>query len=156
MDVHTETIDAIRVTYFRGVGPYQQSLPPTWAKMRAYAAARGLFTPSALVLTIAHDNPRTTPPEQIRGDACVSVGDDFEPDGEAAVQTIPAGLYAVARYVGPYAGLAAAWGSFACTWSREHGYGPRSAPSFEVYRTNPATTPADQNVTDLYEPIQPV
>ena len=155
MDVRIETIDPIRVVYFRGTGPYAQMMPPLWKRMGGYAARRGLANAESMFLTIAWSDPRTTPPEEIYGDPCVSVGPDFEPDEDAQVQTITGGPYAVARYVGPYEGLSTAWGELCGAWMTDNGRQFRPGPPFEVYRNNPADTPPAELVTDLFAPVQP-
>lgn len=153
MDVRIETIEPIRVVYFRGYGPYQKSLPPLWKRMNEYAGRRNLHSADAWYLTVPHDDPGQTPPEQIRGDACISVPADFVPDGDAAVQTIPGGPFAIYRYVGPYDGLANAWGQLINKWMPTSGHHPREAPCFEVYRNDPGSTAPAELVTELYQPV---
>src|SRR5260370_18225689 len=81
-DVRIEKFPPRRVAYMRHIGPYVE-VGPTFQKFMAWAGAHGLFGPDTLAIGIGHDNPATTPAEKLRYDACVTVGDDFKPEGEA-------------------------------------------------------------------------
>jgi AraC family transcriptional regulator len=155
MELRTEMFGPVRLACIRAVGPYSQTFPKIWPQLRTYARTHGLEKDGALFLSIAHDNPQTAAPEKIRGDACVSVPDDFTPghaDG-VEIQVIPAGRFAVAKYVGPFDGLPAAWGEFCDRMLPAQKFPPREGPPFEIYRSDYGSTPPDQLVTDLYMPI---
>jgi AraC family transcriptional regulator len=156
MDVRLETLDPIRVAYLRASGPYQTTLPTLWKRMSAEATRRGLWRPGAWMLTIANGDPRITPADQIKSDACITVDEDFVADGDLPVQTIPGGLHAVYRYVGPYEGLGQAWVRLADEWLPTSGYRPRRLPGFEVYRNTPRDVPPSELVTEIYEPVEAV
>jgi AraC family transcriptional regulator len=156
IDVRVETIQPLRVAYIRGNGPYAQMFPPLWKRFNEIVNLRGLRKPEAWYLSICLDDPQATEPDKIRGDACVSVDDSFslQANDELKLQTIPAGMYAIARYVGPYSGLGAAWGELCGQWIPANQYQFRQAPCFEVYRSDPKTTPQEQLLTEIYEPVQ--
>jgi AraC family transcriptional regulator len=78
----------------------------------------------------------------------------LQSDDELKLQTVPAGLYAIARYVGPYSGLGPAWGELCGQWIPASQYKFREAPCFEVYRNDPSNTPPEQLLTEIYEPVQ--
>ena len=50
---------------------------------------------------ISYDDPETTPPEQIRYDACLRVEDDVEPEKDIGLKEIAGGTYVVAIHEGP-------------------------------------------------------
>jgi AraC family transcriptional regulator len=159
MNTRIEDMPAIRVVFIRGIGPYGQTFPKIWPLINALAKRCNLRKPGTLSLSIAHNNPRTTAPEAIVGDACISVPDDFELDHDAKdngiqIQTIPAGRYLIAQYVGPYDKLASAWGEFCDQVLPKRNVRTRKAPPFEIYRTDPATTAPDKTTTDLCMPIE--
>lgn len=154
MKIEVRTIEPMRVAYLRGTGPYQQMFPPLWRRFCELAGPRGLFTPTARTLSLCLDDPRTTPPEQIRGDACITVGEDFAGDDELKVQSIPGGRHAVATYVGPYSGLPAAWHALLHDWLPANGHRGRGAPGFEIYANDPRHTPEAELITEIHEPIE--
>jgi AraC family transcriptional regulator len=154
MDVRIETIESMRVAYVRGIGPYATTLPRTWARLNELAGPLGLHRPGAWYLTICNDDPDVTPPDQVRGDACISCDAAFRPSGEVQTRTIPAGAYAVMRYRGPYSGLGAAWQALCGQWLPQRRLRIRCAPCFEVYRNQPGEVPESELLTEIYEPVE--
>jgi AraC family transcriptional regulator len=153
MNVDIRTIAPIRVAYLRGTGPYPQRFPELGPRFAKLAGARGLFTETARTLSVCVDDPNTTPPEQIRGDAYVTVGDHVAGDDELKVQTIPGGTFAVATHVGPYRDLPTAWHVLLHEWIPQHGHRSRGTPGFEVYASDPRMTPEPELATEIDEPI---
>ena len=94
MEVKIAKVKPIRVAFMRHVGPYEKC-GETWGKFCAWAGPRGLLGPQTTVIGISHDDPEVTPPEKIRYDACITVDENFEPEGEVGVQEIKGGDYAV-------------------------------------------------------------
>jgi AraC family transcriptional regulator len=153
-EVRIRTIEPLRVAFLRHIGPYQD-VGPTFERFMGWAARRGLFVPGALVLGISWDNPDVTAPEKIRYDCCITVGPDFQAEGEVGVQTLDGGDYAVATHQGSYTELGAVWGWLYGTWLPASGREPRNGPSFSVYPNTPQGTPPEQLVTDIYLPLEP-
>jgi AraC family transcriptional regulator len=152
--VRIETLPARRVAYLRHVGPYQ-SVGPTFQQLMAYAGQHGLFGPATVVLGVCWDDPEMAPPERIRYDCCVTVGEAFTPDGEVQVQTIEGGEYASATHVGPYEKLREIWSWVYGTWLPASGRTTRQAPPFEVYRNSPMDTPPEKLITEICVPLKP-
>jgi AraC family transcriptional regulator len=137
----------------RHTGPYQEC-GPTFQKMMNYCMANKLFGPSSLVIGVGWDDPKTTPPDQIRYDACLTVDESFQPDGEVKVQTLEGGNYAVAAHVGPYETMAETYRWFIDTWLPASGKQMRMLPMYEVYRNSPADTPPEKLLTDIHMAIE--
>lgn len=154
MDVRIEELATMQVVFARGVGPYQLVAQQAWQRLCAWAGPRGLFGPTTLCLGICHDDPEVTPPDKIRYDAAMTISRPVTPEGDIGVQEIPAGKYAVATHHGPYEKLGETWGQLCGQWLPRSGRRLRSAPSFEIYRNDPNTTPPQDLVTDLYAPIE--
>jgi AraC family transcriptional regulator len=66
----------------------------------------------------------------------------------------PAGRYAVFTHIGPYSALHESWTFVYRDWLPATGYPLRDVPPFELYVTNPETTPPAQSRTDLYLPLE--
>lgn len=148
MDVRIETIEPIRVAYLGATGPYGSTFPPLWNRLNDYAARKGLDRAETVRLSVPRDDPRCTDPDELRGEACISVPGDFVPDEGVQVQTIPGGKYAVARFAGPREGLYQAWCDLCAQWIPANGHQPRAAPCFELNRNESAAP-----LTEIYEPI---
>ncbi len=147
-DVRIEKFPPRRVAYMRHIGPYVE-VGPTFQKFMAWAGAHGLFGPDTLAIGIGHDNPATTPAEKLRYDACVTVGDDFKPEGEVGVQTLSGGEYAVARLRGPYADLPHVYHHLCEVWLPASGRAAGPAPPFEVYLNSPGMVREEDLFTDV-------
>lgn len=124
-----------RVAYLRHVGPYgSPAISQTWQRFAAWAAQRGLFQPGRMVLGVAQDRPTLTAPEQCRYDCCVEVDAGFQPEGDVAVQTLPGGRYACARYSGSsIPELHNAWTRLFREWLPDSGWQADDGPAVEWY-----------------------
>jgi AraC family transcriptional regulator len=153
MHIEIEQLPAMRVGTVRHVGPYNE-IGPAFQRVAALAGASGLFqTPGAVMLGIYHDDPRSTPPAQLRSDAAVALPAGVElPDG-LAEQVTPSGRYARATHVGPYERLPDAWAEFGASLGAS-GHRLREGPGFEIYRNDMSQTPSEELRTDLYMPVE--
>jgi AraC family transcriptional regulator len=154
MNVEIQEMPALRVGAIHHTGPYNQ-ISPVFAKLGAIAGPAGLLArPGAACMAIFHDDPEVTPPDQLRSDAAVIVGDDTVLPPQLAEHRLPAGRYARAVHVGPYEQLGDAWGRFMGEWLPASGYRIGSGGSYEIYRNDPTTTPKEQLRTEMYISIE--
>ncbi len=154
MKIEFKELEPIRVATLRHIGPYNQ----IGAKIGAlceWGAAHGADSANNDVMAIYYDDPKTTPPEQLRSDAALKVDDKMQPEGDVKIATIEGGLYAVGIYIGPYSGIGQAWGEFMAQLG-QMGRKSRPLPCFELYVNDPCCTPEAELITLLYEPIEPV
>ncbi|MHC4618810.1 MAG: AraC family transcriptional regulator [Planctomycetota bacterium] len=155
MDVKIERLEAMRVAFVRHVGPYSEA-GEAWGKLCGRLGAEGMLGAEARFVGVCHDDPEVTPPEKIRYDACVTVSDDFEPEGEIGVQTIGGGEYAVVTHAGPYEKLGQTYAKLYGQWLPQSGRGPRSEPCLEFYLNDPEGTEPEELLTDIYAPLEVV
>lgn len=141
------------VAFVRHIGPYAEC-GEAWGKLCAWAGRRGLLGPQTVNIGISYDDPEVTPPEKIRYDACVTVDDSVEPEGEVGVQTLRGGEYAVTTHRGPYEKLAETYGWIFGKWAPKSGRVVSSAPCLEVYLNDPHRTPPDQLRTEVCVPLE--
>ncbi|MFO7594846.1 MAG: GyrI-like domain-containing protein [Desulfocurvibacter africanus] len=153
MDIGIKTFEPIRVASVRHVGPYA-ACEPAWQKLCGWAGQKGLLGPDTLAIGISYDDPASTPAEILRFDACVSVPDSVQGEGEIGIMTIPGGRYAVAVHMGPFSGLEQAYKDLYGGWLPEQGLKPRDEPAFEIYRTDPSITPAEKLITEICVPLE--
>ena len=73
MDFKIEKIPSYRIAYIRQIGPYGTGNIQTMEKLKNWAKSNNLL----IILGIAHDNPKTTKPENCRYDTCMVVSNDY-------------------------------------------------------------------------------
>jgi AraC family transcriptional regulator len=154
MDAKIVFFPVTKVAYVRHVGPYA-GCHAAWETLCGWAGPKGLLGPQTRVIGVCHDDPEVTPPEKIRYDACLAVGEGVTAEGPVGVMDIGGGDYAMALHEGPYSGLHQSYATLCGVelpkLSREPGY----APSFEIYVNDPATTPPKDLRTEIYIPLLP-
>ena len=152
MEIRFEQRKPVRVACVRHVGPYQEC-GPAWERLCTFAAEKGLFGPGTLQIGIGHDSPDVTPAEKLRYDACLTVDDRFQAEGDVGVLELPGGEYAVGTHRGPYSGLPEAYRWIFGQWLPTSGRQLRAAPCFEIYVNDPTTTPPEDLVTEICLPL---
>ena len=116
--------------------------------------------PETLILGIGLDDPRVTPTEKCRYDACVTVPPNTKGEGDVGVYDIPGGKYAVYRFEGQYAKIyeemGRAWNDLMGGWFPDSGYQPDDRPCFEIYRESEEELKTGNFVVDICEPVKPL
>lgn len=153
MDVQIKKIEPFKVAFVRHTGPYAEC-KPAWDKLCSWAGPRGLFKPEARFIGISYDDPAVTPPEKLRYDACITLADDIEAQGDVGIQIISGGDYAVTTHTGPYTNLSETYARLCGQWAPSSGRELRSAPCFEVYLNDPDKTPPEKLLTEIYLPLE--
>ncbi len=153
MDVRIETLKPMRVAFMRHTGPYADC-GPTWEALCGWAGRHGLFGPDTVILGLSHDDPEVTPAEKIRYDACITVGDNVEAEGDVGIQEIGGVECAVTTHKGPYEKLADSYARFCGEWLAQSGREMVVGPSIEIYRNNPEDTPPEELLTEIYLPLK--
>jgi AraC family transcriptional regulator len=152
MQVEVKKLKPLRVAFMRHVGPYQ-NVGETWNQLCAWAGPRGLFGPQTRMLGLCYDDPEVTPPDKIRYDACMTVGEEVAADGPVGVQEIAGGDYAMVLHSGPYEKLNETYAALCGQWLPQSGRELRSAPAMEIYLNSPNDTLPDQLRTEVYVPL---
>lgn len=154
MDVTIDRLAPRRMVRLRHTGPYEEC-GEAWGKMMAWAGQQGLFGPRTWCAGLSHDDPHTTPPEEIRYDACVSCPPDFEADAPFEVFDFEGGEYAGVVHRGSYEALAKPYDFLYHEWLPKSGREPRAAPCVEVYRNSMHDTPPEELETEVWIPLAP-
>ncbi len=91
-----EHILPVRVAYLRRTGPYGPGNNSTMEQLKTWAKNERLLNHESVIFGIAQDNPKTTPPEDCRYDACLAVADSFcTRDDRISLGQLDGGCYAV-------------------------------------------------------------
>lgn len=153
MEVKIKTQDTIRVAFIRHIGPYIEC-EKAWNKLCEWAGPRGLLNAQVKFIGICHDDPQVTPGDKIRYDACITVGDRVEPEGEVGITTIEGGEFAVILHKGPYENLEKTYAELMGGWLMTSGRELRDIPSYELYLNSPDQTPPEELLTEIYLPLK--
>ena len=153
MKVEIAPYPELRVGTVRHTGPYMQ-ISDAFARLGELAAPSRLFErPGAMMVALFHDDPETTPPDQLRSDAAVAVADDVPLPAGLTEQRIPAGEYASTVHVGPYEQLGDTWARFMGEWLPASGRRLGPGVSYEVYHNTPMDTPKEKLRTEIRIPL---
>lgn len=152
MHVELKPMPALRVAAVRHVGPYNR-ISEAFARLGEIAAKAGLVREGTEMLALYYDDAETTPADQLRADAALTVANDVElPSGLTEIR-IPPSRYAWTTHIGPYTGLGDAWARFMGTWLPQSGHRVGPTPSFEIYRNTPGNASPEALRTEMYLPI---
>jgi len=161
MKVEVKNLPPYRVAYVRVIEGYGTGkIKPAFDKVIKWAGARDLMGPDTLILGIGLDDPRVTPTDKCRYDACVTVPPNTKGEGDVGVYDIPGGKYAIYRFEGQYAKIheemGRAWNDLMGGWFPDSGYQPDHRPCFEIYRESEEELKAGKFVVDICEPVKPL
>ena len=153
MQVEITEMPELRVASVRHIGPYSQ-VSQAFERLGSIAGPAGLFAqPGAAMIGLYHDDPETTPKEELRADAGVVVSASARLPQGLNEQRLPAGKYAKVAHKGAYEQLGDTWARLLGEWLPSSGYRLGPTPSFELYRNTPMDTPKEQLVTEIYAPL---
>ena len=105
------------------------------------------------MIAIYHDDPETTPQDQLRSDAALVVPENVKMPNGLVEQHISAGRYAHTVHVGPYEQLGDAWARLLGEWVPASGNRIGDGVSYEIYLNTPGEVPKEQLRTELYVPL---
>ena len=154
MDVQIKEMPELRVGTVRHVGPYNQ-IPLAFERLGAIVGSAGpsLRAAGASMIAIYHDDPDSTPPDQLRSDAAIVVPEEVRLPEGLVEQRLPAGTYARALHVGPYEQLGDAWARFMGEWLPASGRRVGEGSSYEIYLNDPTKVAKQELETEMYIPL---
>ena len=154
MDVEIKNFPELRVAAVRHIGPYIQ-INEAFERLGQIAGSAGLIQPPRTEMVgIFYDDPDSTPADQLRSDAGITVAPDVPLPKGLEEHRVPAGSYASTVHVGPYEQLGDAWARLMGEWLPASGKRIKSdAPSYEVYLNTPMTTPKNELRTEIRIPV---
>lgn len=109
---------------------------------------------SGLFVGICHDNPATTPAENIRFDACISVPEPVRSETTIGFQPFPAGTYAAVTYHGLLGdGLGLAYRTIAEEVANSRRHEIVGIPGIEIYQTPGGLGEHVEHCVDVLLPV---
>lgn len=94
MKFKIETLPNYRIAYMRRVGPYGPANIEVMERLKKWAKKKDLLE-SAILFAIPQDNPKTTPPDHCRFDACIVIPHDYQVDDTVFEGEISSGQYLI-------------------------------------------------------------
>jgi AraC family transcriptional regulator len=154
MDVVIKNFPELRVAAVRHIGPYMQ-ISEAFERLGQIAGGAGLIQPPKTeMVALFYDDPESTPADQLRSDAGITVEPDASLPAGLEEHHVPAGAYASAIHVGPYEQLGDTWARLMGEWLPTSGRRINSdAPSYEVYLNTPMTAPKEELRTEIRIPV---
>ncbi len=138
-----------RLATLEHTGPYNR-ISEAFAKLGAIAGPAGLFGPDTAMLALYFDDPESTPVNELRSDAALSVAAGKAIPSTLVEKKLPSGRYARTLHEGSYALLGDAWARFMGQWLPQSGHRVGSGVSFERYLNTPIDVPVEALRTELY------
>lgn len=152
MKIEVTTLEPVRVAYMRHVGPYEGTRR-AWMDFMTRLKNGGLPRKDSLFIGVPLDNPKVTPPEKLRYDACVTVDENYVSTKPVRVRTIAGGDYVVARNC-PITALARGYEKLFRSWLPKSGRKVRKAPSFLVTVNGLEGMATPFGFRDIYVPLE--
>jgi AraC family transcriptional regulator len=153
MNVEITTQPELRAAAVHHVGPYMR-ISEAFARLGDIAGRAGLFGPDTLMIGVYHDDPETTPEQDLRSDAAVTVSPSAKIPAGLSELVIPGGRYARTTHLGPYQTLGDTWSRLMGEWLPRSEYRVGDGVSYEVYRNNPMNAKPEELITDIYVPLR--
>lgn len=145
MNVTIKDQPALRVAGIRHIGPYHE-IGRAFGRVGRIAGSH--IGSGSQMIAVYHDDPESTPPDQLRSDAAITLpANTPTPDG-LVEQRVPAGRYASVVHKGPYEDLPGLWAKLRHEWLPASGH-RMGRPSYELYLNDPATTPKPELLTEI-------
>ncbi len=120
---------------------------------RAFSRVKDRMGTGSPMVAIYEDDPDAVPRADLRSAAGTVADPGTKIPHDLVERTVPAGRYAIMRYIGPYSSMHAAYLWLYGQWLPNSGEEPRDHPIIEEYLTDPATTPPVRAVTDILLPL---
>lgn len=140
--------------YSRKIGNYNLTASEAWKSVCEFAFPRQLVNEESEFIGISHDNPKFTEEEKLRYDACITIGNKIETEGEIGLQTIPGGKYAVFLHEGSYETLSETYAYIYGEWIQTAPDCLSERPCFEKYLNDPEQTPPEELLTEIFVPVE--
>ena len=151
-----KTISARRMIYAQGQGSYFESYKKAWPQVCAYALEHHLFGPKNEYIGIGLDDPSLTETENIRYNACITIGQESIPEGsddQIKVLEIPEGKYAIFTHRGPYEELKNSYHYIYGQWLAESKVKLRNQHCLQRYLNSPEDAQPEELLTEIMVPI---
>lgn len=149
--IEIKKVPTLDVAYIAHKGK-MEAIGSIYNKLVKWATPKGLINEQTRMVTIYHDSPKITDPNNLRMSACIVLNDPIEFDDAINLKVLSAAKCIVSRLeINPFQFQQAWESSFA--WMIENGYKKAKKDPFEIYYNNAAEHPENKFIVDLCIPI---
>ena len=152
MHVEIRTLPQQRLATIEHRGPYNR-ISDAFARLGQIAGPAGLFGADAAMIALYFDDPETTPANELRAEAALSIGNEKGLPPTLGERHLAAGRYACTVHSGGYELIGDTWARLMGEWLPDSGLRIAEGPSFERYLNTPMDVPTDQLRTEIYVPV---
>lgn len=129
-----------------------EAIGSVYNQLVKWATPKGLINEQTKMVTIYHDSPKITNPNNIRMSACIVLDDSVEMDETLNFRVLSPTKCVVSRFeITPFQFQQAWEASF--VWMSENGYQKDDKDPFEIYYNNAAEHPENKFIVDFCIPI---
>ncbi len=153
-DVTIESLDRLRVAFFRHIGPYEE-VDEAWGMLMHWIKIHQFDFDFSKILSLVYDDPSITEPRFIRYDACYIVDDTVEQDGVAGFQVIEPCKVASFIHHGPHRKIDDTYRAVFFGWLPQTNYELADRPDIHFYLTRPHETEESMLQTRICVPLLP-
>ncbi len=161
IDAKVVDFEPVEVLYVRKTGDYMVSAGEAFEVLMKFAYGqkikhkKNLMGKDAQMFGIGHDDPNTTPTDELRYDACISYDDkSVKPEGEIGIKMIEGGKHLYYLHKGAYEGLKEVYANL-MAYVIENGLTLADRPPFERYlNRDPRRTKPENLKTEIFIPIE--
>ena len=144
-----------KVIYIKITGKYgNKNYSKIWKELWNFSKTNNLITEHTKRIGISYDDPKVTPNEKCKYDACLTIDKEIKPIGKIGTKIIKGGKYAIFTYKGDYKNLGIVYDIIFGNWLINSNYKIRNIPIFEIKETLISETNKDKFVTKIYLPIK--
>ncbi|WP_375241109.1 GyrI-like domain-containing protein [Polaribacter sp.] len=130
-----------------------EAIGSVYNRLVKWATPKGLINEKTKMVTIYHDSPKITDPNNLRMSACMVLNDPIDLDGEIDLRILSPTKCIVSRLeITPHQFQQAWEASFA--FMVKNGYEKSNIDPFEIYYNNAAEHPENKFIVDLCIPIK--
>ena len=130
-----------------------EAIGSVYNRLVKWATPKGLINNETRMVTIYHDSPKITDPNNLRMSACMVLNDPIDLDGEIDLRILSPTKCIVSRLeIAPHQFQQAWEASFA--FMVKNGYEKSNTDPFEIYYNNAAEHPENKFIVDLCIPIK--
>ena len=156
MNITIEQFPVITVACIRHQGSYH-NVGTAFGQLIDWAQQQQLWHETTQTIGLPYDDPKTTPVEQLRYDACITLDASNTPsltDEQLRIEQIPAGRYAVYQHQGSYREIEDKFQQMFTEWLPASGEEPADRPCLERYLNDCNSLPENEWLTQLCIPLQ--
>ncbi|OBQ57538.1 AraC family transcriptional regulator [Halodesulfovibrio spirochaetisodalis] len=148
LTVEVKTFPEKHVASMRYTGDYH-GCGVVHEQLGDWAAKHDLFTGEEEWLGLCYDDPKITPAEKCRYDACITVPDTYDVPEGAEKRVIEAGRYATILHKGSYSTLYLTYAALLGEWLPQSGEELTDAPCQQVYLKHDQDMPEEELLTEI-------